>query len=55
MGQIADRTKPGLLIIYHVSGRGSGPGGRTPDEQLLSEIRKNYQGRVVIGRDLEIY
>ena len=54
MGQIANRTKPGLLIIYHVSGRGTGPGGRTPDEQLLSEIRKNYQGRVVIGHDLEI-
>jgi ribonuclease BN (tRNA processing enzyme) len=55
LGGIASRTKPGLLIIYHVSGRGSGPGGRTPDEQLLSEIRKNYQGKVVIGHDLEIY
>src|SRR5207302_10657227 len=55
MGDIADRTKPGLLIIYHVAGRGSGPGGRTPDEQLLAVIRKNYNGRVVIGHELEIH
>lgn len=55
LGQIASRTKPGLLIIYHVSGRGPGPGGRTPDEQLLQEIGKNYAGKVVVGHDLEIY
>lgn len=36
LGQIAGRTKPGTLIIYHVSGRGSGQGRRTPDEQLRS-------------------
>lgn len=55
MGQIASRTKPGLLIIYHVSGRGPGPGGRPVDEQLLQEVHKNYTGKVVVGHDLDIY
>ena len=48
LAEIANRTKPGLLIVYHTS-------GRTPDDQLLKEIQKTYQGKVVIGRDLEIY
>ena len=55
LGDIANRTKPGLLILYHVAGRGAGPGGRTTDEQVLQEIRTKYQGRVVVGHDLEIY
>jgi ribonuclease BN (tRNA processing enzyme) len=55
LGEIAARTKPGLLIVYHVSGRGPGPGGRIPDEQLLQEIHKKYSGRVVIGHDLDVY
>ena len=55
LGEIASRTKPGLLIVYHVSGRGSGPDGRTPDEQLLQEIHQKYQGKVVIGQDLDVF
>jgi ribonuclease Z len=55
LGEIAARTRPGLLIVYHVSGRGSGPGGRTPDQQLLQEIHQKYNGKVVIGHDLEVY
>jgi len=48
LAEIANRTKPGLLIVYHIS-------GRVPDDQLLKEIQKTYQGKVVIGRDLEVY
>src|SRR5216684_1326639 len=55
LGEIASRTKPGLLIVYHVSGRGSGPGGRTPDKQLLQEIHQKYQGKVIIGQDLDVF
>jgi ribonuclease Z len=55
LGQIASRTKPGLLIVYHVSGRGAGSGGRPVDLQLLQEIHRSYQGKVVIGHDLQIY
>lgn len=51
--QLANRTQPGLLILYH---RGVGPRGREiPEEQYLAEIRRSYSGKVVVGRDLDIY
>ena len=53
LAEIANRTKPGILVVYHTSGRG--PHGRIPDEQLLREIQKTYHGKVVIGHDLEVY
>jgi ribonuclease Z len=46
LAEIANRTKPGLLIVYHYS---------TPGEQVLREIQRNYHGKVVIGHDLEVY
>jgi len=53
LGDIAARTKPGLLIIHH---RGVGPRGREiPEEQYLAEVRRVYSGRVVVGHDLDVY
>lgn len=48
LGEIANRTKPGLLVIYHIS-------GRTPDEQLLQEVQARYHGKTVISHDLDIF
>jgi ribonuclease BN (tRNA processing enzyme) len=53
LAEIANRAKPGILVVYHTSGRG--PNGRIPDDQLLREIQKTYHGKVVIGHDLEVY
>ena len=53
LAEIANRTKPGILVIYHTAGRG--PHGPIPDDQLLREIEKTYRGKVAIGHDLEIY
>ncbi|HKV64231.1 MAG TPA: MBL fold metallo-hydrolase [Candidatus Acidoferrum sp.] len=53
LAEIANRAKPGIVVVYHTSGRG--PKGRIPDEQLLREIQSTYHGRVVIGHDLEVY
>jgi ribonuclease BN (tRNA processing enzyme) len=53
LAEIANRTKPGILVIYHTAGRG--PHGPIPDDQLLREIQKTYHGKVVIGHDLEVY
>ena len=53
LAEIANRTKPGILVIYHTAGRG--PHGPIPDDQLLREIEKTYHGKVVIGHDLEVY
>lgn len=53
LAEIANRTRPGLLIVYHLSQRG--PNGLIPEEQYLQEIQQTYKGRVVIGRDLDVY
>jgi len=49
LANIASITKPGLLILYHQLFWG------TTDEELLSEIRKGYSGKVASGKDLEVY
>ena len=48
LADIANRTKPGILIVYHTS-------RRLPEEKLLREIRRKYQGKVVISHDLDVY
>ncbi len=49
LGEIATKSKPGLLIMYHILFWGA------TNEQLLEEISKNYEGKVVVGSDLDIY
>jgi len=56
LAELAKKAQPGLLIIYHRSNLGGlGRGIANPFDVLLQEIQKTYGGRVVIGRDLEIY
>jgi ribonuclease BN (tRNA processing enzyme) len=53
LAEIANKTQPGLLIVYH---RGVGPPAHAiSDEQYLAEIRRIYNGKVVIGQDLDVY
>ena len=49
LAEIATKAKPGLLILYHQLFWG------TTEDELLNEIRQGYQGRVVSGRDLDVY
>jgi ribonuclease Z len=46
---IVAKARPGLLVLYHQLLWGVTP------EQLLDEIKQDYQGRVVYGNDLDIY
>ena len=49
LAEIANKAKPGLLILYHQllwSGT---------KETLMKEIQEIYHGKVAYGRDLEIY
>ncbi|QQS48299.1 MAG: MBL fold metallo-hydrolase [Acidobacteriota bacterium] len=46
---LASKARPGLLVLYHQLLWGATP------EQLLDEIRAGYSGRVVFGRDLDVY
>jgi len=53
LADIANKTQPGLLIMYHM---GVGPRGKEiSDEQYLTEIHRTYRGRVVVGQDLGVY
>jgi ribonuclease BN (tRNA processing enzyme) len=53
LAEIANQTQPTLLIVYHVPQRSQT--GTIPEEQYLREIQATYKGRVVIGRDLDVY
>ncbi|MFQ5770300.1 MAG: MBL fold metallo-hydrolase [bacterium] len=49
LAEIAKKAKPGLLILYHQLLWGATP------EELLNEIRKIYDGKVVFGNDLDVF
>ena len=53
LAEIANKAKPGLLILYHRANPG-GVGRPKPGEVLLEEVRRAYGGRVVIGHDLDV-
>jgi ribonuclease Z len=54
LGELAKRAKPRLLIVHHSSQRAP-DGGLIPEQLYLDEIREVYAGKVVFGRDLEVY
>ncbi len=49
LAEIASMAKPGLLILYHQLF------GTASEEQLLDEVQSGYDGKVVSGKDLEVY
>jgi len=49
LGALAARAKPKVLVLYHQLYWG------TSDEALLAEIRQVYAGKVVSGRDLDVF
>lgn len=54
MAEIANKARPGLLILYHRANPG-GVGRPNPEQVLLEEVRQLYGGKVVIGHDLDIF
>ncbi len=49
LAQIASEAKPGLLILYHQLLHG------VSEQELLQEVQERYAGKVVSGRDLDVY
>jgi ribonuclease BN (tRNA processing enzyme) len=49
LGRLAARARPRLLVLYHQVFLGS------TDEEILREVRGGFSGRVVSGKDLEVY
>jgi ribonuclease Z len=49
LAKIATRARPGLLVLTHQLVWGA------TDETLLAEVRAGYAGKVVSGKDLDVY
>lgn len=49
LAEIVSKINPDLLILYHQLFWGAS------EKELLSEVKKNYKGKVVSGKDLNIY
>lgn len=49
LADIANKTQPGLLVLYHVLFWGTSP------QDLLKEITSSYKGRVVVASDLDVF
>lgn len=49
LAALATKARPGLLVVYHQLLWG------TTDDALVAEVRQGYMGKVVSGRDLEMY
>jgi ribonuclease BN (tRNA processing enzyme) len=54
--ELAKQAKPGLLVLYHasLSLRPAVDSERSPPAVVLQEM-SGYAGRVVVGRDLDVY
>lgn len=49
LGQIAKQVQPKLLVLYHQLFWGA------TEEELLAEVHSRYSGRVISGRDLDVF
>jgi len=49
LADLASKAKPGLLILYHQLFWGVG------EDDLLKEIQQRYSGKVVSGKDLDVF
>lgn len=49
LAEIANQARPKLLVLYHQLFWG------TTDEEMENEIRQFYDGKVVSGRDLDVF
>jgi len=49
LAEIARQAEPGLVVLYHILFWGA------TEAQLLDEISGIYKGKVMVGRDLDVY
>ena len=49
LGEIANKTNPKLVVLYHLLLMGAS------EQDLVDEINKKYKGKVIVGKDLDIF
>jgi ribonuclease BN (tRNA processing enzyme) len=55
LAELASRVKPGLLVLYHRANAGGAMTLADPEEALLDQVRRLYDGRVVTAHDLDVF
>ena len=49
LAELANRAKPGLLVVYHNAAAEEGL------QEILRQIQRTYHGKVVVARDLDVF
>ncbi|MCT4643415.1 MAG: hypothetical protein N4A74_00405 [Carboxylicivirga sp.] len=49
LAKIAKEAQPKLVVLYHILFWGG------TDQDILNEISEGYDGKVMVGKDLDIY
>jgi ribonuclease BN (tRNA processing enzyme) len=55
LAEIANTVKPGLLVTYHRSHVGEESSNPCQGDVLIEELSRDYKGRVVAARDLDVF
>lgn len=55
LAEIANKIRPGLLVIYHRSNAGGDRAAVEHEKVLVDEIRAAYGGNVVAAHDLDVF
>lgn len=54
LAELARKARPRLLILHHRANPG-GVGRPNPEQVLIEELRRDYDGDVVTGHDLDVF
>ena len=49
VAEVANRTKPKLLVLYHALFYGAS------EESVMAEVKKDYDGKVILANDLDVF
>jgi hypothetical protein len=54
LAELANRVRPGLLVLTHRVNVGAPMLAPEPGDTLLDEVRRLYDGPFITGRDLDV-
>jgi ribonuclease BN (tRNA processing enzyme) len=55
LAELANRVRPGLLVLTHRINVGAAMAMPDPEDVLLEEVRRLYNGRVATAHDLDVF
>ena len=55
LAALANQVRPELLVLTHRVNVGAPMSAADPEDTLLAEVRRQYDGTVVTGHDLDVF